>query len=325
MLHEASSQRSNAPVHVTTMTTTAAAARMALLRVASRRSPSRLSVLSAFQYNAVPQKQQMRFRSKGAKMGHHLETLDELAHRESHEKAKERRKAKKEQKKQQKEEAEEAAAYNQDEDLPEEVMFDEGDDVFHHGDEDEAPELPDVDEVKKRMEKVVTRLTDSFKAIRGNEPTPEMFDPITVQAYGERTQLNAVAQVVITSPTLVTITCFDPSVAPEVRNAVQLALELSPQLEEDGVILVKMPKPTLESRQKTVKLLGKQAETGRQRIRGIRRAAMDVAKKGKDGKLEGISKDDAFRVSKEIDAVTDQVIQQLNDAVEQKQESVMAV
>jgi ribosome recycling factor len=300
------------------MTTSAAAARMALMRVASRRIPPALGTL---QY-----KDKRWFSRKGAKMGHHLETLDELAHRESHEKAKERRNAKKLHKKQQKEahSSEETLVVTEDE-HPEEVEFDEGDDVFHHGDEDEAPELPHVDEVKKRMMKVVKRLTDSFKAIRGNEPTPEIFDPITVQAYGERTPLNAVAQVVITSPTLVTITCFDPSVAPEVRNAIQLAMELSPQLEEDGVILVKMPRPTMESRQKTVKLLGKQAESGRQRIRGIRRAAMDIVSKGKQGKLEGISKDDAFRVSKEIDAVTDEVVKLLNDEVEAKQESVMAV
>jgi len=309
------------------MTTTAAAARMALLRASARRAPSTLPALSTAHSNPS-----RSFSRKGAKMGHHLETLDELAHREEHEKAKERRKAKKQQKKQLKEahdeEEEEVATIGGTEiEFSEEIQFDEGDDVFHHTDEDEeqVPELPHPDNVKKRMFNVVNRLTDSFKAIRGNEPTPEIFDPIMVQAYGERTPLNAVAQVVITSPTLVTITCFDPSVAPEVRNAVQLALELSPQLDEDGVILVKLPRPTLESRQKTVKLLGKQAESGRQRIRGIRRAAMDIVKKAKDGKLEGISKDDAFRVSKEIDAVTDQVIHKLNEEVEKKQESVMAV
>jgi ribosome recycling factor len=311
------------------MTSAAAfAARFALIRVASRRAPCTLSVVST----------DVRwFSRKGAKMGHHLETLDEMAHK----KAKEKRKAKKQQTKEElhdnkkyqdtksEMELDAVATSSHLNDINEAVEFDEGDDIFTttrgDGDEEELPELPKVDDVKNRMLKVVTRLTDSFKAIRGNEPTPEIFDPIMVVAYGERTPLNAVAQVVITSPTLVTITCFDPSVAPEVRNAVQLALELSPQLEDDGVITVKMPRPTLESRQKTVKLLGKQAESGRQRIRGIRRAAMDIVKKGKDGKLEGISKDDAFRVSKEIDAVTDQVTQQLNEVVAKKQESVLQV
>ena len=191
--------------------------------------------------------------------------------------------------------------------------------------DDEAPVLPDPAQVKERMNKVVDRLKESFKAIRGSEPTPEIFDPIMVQAYGERTPLSAVAQVVIVSPTVATITCFDPQVAPDVRNAVQLALELNPQIEDDGVLRVQMPRPNAETRKKTVKQLGKQAESGRQRIRQIRRSALEVVKKGKEGKLEGISKDDAFRVSKEIDAITEDVTHMLNEEVEKKQESVMAV
>jgi ribosome recycling factor len=263
-------------------------------------------------------------------MGHHLETLEELAHRESHEQAKERRKAKKLQKTNDALEEEE-----EEEDFPEEVQFEEGDDHFDHGGENEAPSLPDPAEVRERMLNVIDRLVASFKAIRGSEPTPDIFDPIMVQAYGERTPLSAVAQVVITSPTVATITCFDPSVAREVCNAIQVAMEISPQMDNEGggggggggsgVLRVPLPRPTAESRQKTVKQLGKQAESGRQRIRGIRRAALEVVKKGEKGKLEGISKDEAFRVQKEIEQVSDECVKLLNEAVHQKQESVMAV
>lgn len=52
---------------------------------------------------------------------------------------------------------------------------------------------------------------------------------------------------------------------------------------------------------------------------------MDKIKLGKEGKLEGISKDDAFRVAKELDAVVEDVIKLVNDAVHQKEASIMAV
>ena len=75
-----------------------------------------------------------------------------------------------------------------------------------------------------------------------------------------------------------------------------------------------------------MKQLGKTAENTRQRIRGIRRGAQDVVKMGKNGKLgAGISKDDAFRIGKEIDAVTESCIKKLNEVVEKKQESIMSV
>ena len=65
--------------------------------------------------------------------------------------------------------------------------------------------------------------------------------------------------------------------------------------------------------------------TSRQRIRRIRRAAQDFVKKAKDGKMEGISEDDAFRTGKEIDAVTEECIKELNNIVDEKQASVMNV
>ena len=41
--------------------------------------------------------------------------------------------------------------------------------------------------------------------------------------------------------------------------------------------------------------------------------------------MEGVSKDDAFRAAKEIDAVVDDVTKLINDAVHAKEASVMAV
>ena len=47
--------------------------------------------------------------------------------------------------------------------------------------------------------------------------------------------------------------------------------------------------------------------------------------KGEAGKLEGVSKDDAFRVQKEIEEATEKVISSLNDAFENKQRTIMEV
>jgi ribosome recycling factor len=56
----------------------------------------------------------------------------------------------------------------------------------------------------------------------------------------------------------------------------------------------------------------------------MRRKALDTVKLAKDGKLEGISKDDAFRVAKEIDVVVEEVTKLINDAVHDKEASIMA-
>ncbi|KAL7427481.1 hypothetical protein ACHAXH_000629 [Discostella pseudostelligera] len=189
------------------------------------------------------------------------------------------------------------------------------------------PLLPESKIIRSKMLLVVANLERSFASIRGGEATPELFDGIRVSVYGETVPLSSVGQVVIEDPQRATISCFDPSVAADVRDAVRdmPGMNLSPYIEEggSGVIIVPIPRVNEETRKEIVKELGRQAENGRQRVRKIRRSAMDIIKKGKDGKLEGISKDDAFRVGKDVDAVTEEVLSVLNEIVARKQKSVM--
>ena len=53
--------------------------------------------------------------------------------------------------------------------------------------------------------------------------------------------------------------------------------------------------------------------------------AMDMVKKGKDGKIPGVSKDDAFANGKEIESVTESVMQTLQQMVDTKMDAIMAV
>ncbi|OEU10177.1 ribosome recycling factor [Fragilariopsis cylindrus CCMP1102] len=159
------------------------------------------------------------------------------------------------------------------------------------------------------------------------EPTADMFDDVTVNAYGASTPLNAVAQVVITSPTLAQITCFDPSLAKDVVKAIQLTLELNPQLEEGGGGNIKVPLPrvSMEVREKLSKSAKKRAESCKQRLRGVRRKAMDIVKKGKDGKIPGVSKDDAFSSGKEIETASEATVASIDSIVTEKIDSIMSV
>jgi len=289
-----------------------------------------------------------------SKIGHMKETLDELAHRPEREAAQERRQKKKEKANAKKHPnkhpttaAGAAAVNDDDDDASDDLDFlkdhgdvadhGDGDDDEHHDDDDEEeedenaePTLPDLAKIESKMMKYVNRFEESLKAIRGAEPTAEMFDEIQVMAYGSPTPLKAVGQVVIVSPTLAQITCFDPSVAKDVQKAIQLSLDqqFNPQLEEGGGSTIKVPLPrvSMEVREQTAKQLKKKAEATKQRIRQVRRKAMELVKKGKDGKLTGISKDDAFASGKEIDALVETILsERLQKLVDEKMKSIMAV
>mmetsp|Transcript_13768 Transcript_13768/g.20459 ORF Transcript_13768/g.20459 Transcript_13768/m.20459 type:complete len:357 (+) Transcript_13768:44-1114(+) len=264
------------------------------------------------------------FGRKASKMGHHIENLDEMAHKDSREEARNRREEKKKKsKKARMSSSKEAAATDSTDEADDEVVDDNIDNV----DEDGNQLLPESTTVRSKMLLVIASIERSFASIRGGEATPELFDNVRVSAYGEIVPLSSVGQVVIEDAQRATISCYDPSVASDVRDAVRdmPGLSLNPYLEEggSGVVIIPIPRVSEETRKEIVKELGRQAENGRQRIRKIRRSAMDIVKKGKDGKLEGISKDDAFRVGKEVDSVTEAVLSVLNGIVDKKQKSVM--
>jgi len=270
-------------------------------------------------------------------MGHHLQNLDEQAHRGEREAAKERRKNKKGKKGGGGGDDDDRAAasaarptassLSMETDLY--VEADASETKFESDVEDtddDVPSLPDVDDVRKRMVRVVDATEESFRKVRGAEPTPELFENIQVRAYGALAPLSSVAQVIIAGPTMATLTCYDPETAGAVRDAVRDAgLNFNPRIDDGGTVMCPIPKVSMETRQSLVKQLGKAAEASKQRVRRIRRAAQDIVKKGKDGKLDGVSKDDAFRVGKDIDAVTEETVAMLNGVFEKKQESIMAV
>lgn len=290
--------------------------------------------------------QTLRGKKHAAKMGNHLEVLDEMAHSKEREQARERRKKNKERKEKKKNKGKkgtEAAATSVDDvdnAMEEESAFEQSSagkvDDQDHGDEDHSDhdedeiELPDTRKIKEKMMGIVSKYEEQLKYIRGAEPTPELFDDVKVNAYGsENTPLKAVAQVVITSPTMGSVTCFDPALVKEVKNSIQLQLGLNPQTDasdgDAGVLKVPIPKVSMETRQKTAAQLNKKAESFRQKIRRVRRRYNNIIKSGKEGKLDGVSKDDVYRVAQEIDDVTDQAVKKLNDITENKHQSIMDV
>jgi ribosome recycling factor len=291
--------------------------------------------------NSRNRRQQIRCKH-GARIGLHLQNLDAMAHRSEQELAEERRQKKKEKTAARKggkkvaglpqEGVNEFDSFDLDK---KKLLKDSGDDDDWEEPEEEDDEhdeniLPDLNAVKGKMMKHVDTFKGYLKTIRGGQQSAEMFDDTMVRdAYGHGSgdvSLKAVAQIVMTSPTLAIATCFDPATAKAVSKAIRDTLELNPQIEEGtGAIKIPIPRISMEVRQQSVVNIQKRAENFRVRIRNNRRAALDIVKKGVAGKLDGVSKDDAFRVQQEIESMTDVVIKELNKVLEKKENDIMSV
>ena len=150
-----------------------------------------------------------------------------------------------------------------------------------------------------------------------------MLDGIKVDYYGTPTPLNQVGNLSTPDPTLITIQPWDASLLPVIEKAIRGSdLDLNPQ--NDGKI-IRIPIPTLtEERRKTlVKHAHKQAEEGRVAVRNVRRDANDHLKKLL--KDHEVSEDDEKHAIAEVQKLTDQHIEQINDVLKKKETEILAV
>jgi ribosome recycling factor len=119
------------------------------------------------------------------------------------------------------------------------------------------------------------------------------------------------------------LTPFDASVVRDIEKGIsdsQMGLGIA----VDGTnIRVTIPPLTQERREEFVKLIHKKAENGKIMIRQARAESNDeIAKLKKDGE---ISEDDEKRLEKEVQKLTDEYVEKIDETRKMKEEELMTV
>lgn len=176
---------------------------------------------------------------------------------------------------------------------------------------------------EERMKKTVASLKEGFAAIRTGRASVSLFDRLRVDAYGEKSPLNQVANISIPEARLIVIQPWDKALIGEIEKSIRSS-ELSLNPSNDGkVIRISLPPLTEERRKELVKLAKSQAEQSRVAIRNIRRDGNDELKKLlKDSK---ITEDDNTKGEAELQKLTDSYISQINQVLEEKEKEIMEV
>ena len=116
---------------------------------------------------------------------------------------------------------------------------------------------------------------------------------------------------------------WDKSVMKEIEKAINMSdLGINPT--NDGqVIRLIFPELTEERRKELTKEVKKKGEEAKVAIRNIRRDAMDLAKKLE--KNAEITEDDLARKTKDIQELTDHMIEKIDHSVEEKNKELLTV
>jgi len=181
----------------------------------------------------------------------------------------------------------------------------------------------DIDDLERRMDGAMNALKNEFATLRTGRASASMVEPIMVDAYGSPTPLNQLGTINVPEPRLIAINIWDRSLVAKAEKAIRdSGLGINPQL-NGTIILLPIPELNEERRRELTKVAGQYAEHARVSIRNVRRDGMDQLKKAKT--KHGMSEDDIEMWSEEVQSLTDRFIQQVDKALEAKQQEIMHV
>lgn len=183
-------------------------------------------------------------------------------------------------------------------------------------------EEPDLVDLERRMDGAMAALRTEFASLRTGRASASMLEPVMVDAYGSPTPINQVGTVNVPEPRMVTVNIWDKSLVNAAEKAIrESGLGINPQL-NGTIIMLPIPELNEERRRELSKVAGQYAENARIAVRNVRRDGMEQLKKAK---TDGMGEDDHKIWSDEVQALTDKAIENIDNALEHKQEEIMQV
>ncbi len=176
---------------------------------------------------------------------------------------------------------------------------------------------------RKRMDGALSSLKSEFAGLRTGRANAALLDNITVSAYGSDVPLNQVGSVSVPEPRMLVVSVWDKGQVAAVDKALRTSsLGLNPVM--DGQTLrIPMPPLTEERRRDLTKIAGQYSENAKIAVRNVRRDAMDTLKKLE--KSGDMSEDEQKAHEGDVQKATDDVINDIDTALETKSAEIMQV
>lgn len=180
-----------------------------------------------------------------------------------------------------------------------------------------------LENIDKKMDKVVERLEVNFSEIRAGRANPAILNKVQVEYYGAMSPLTQIASVSVPEARLIVIQPWDKSLLSQIVRAIEMA-EIGINPMNDGqVIRLNFPELTEERRKDLVKEVKKLSEESKVAIRNVRRDEMDLVKA--QLKNSEISEDEAKSDEAKIQKKTDDYVAKIDEITAKKEKDIMTV
>ena len=177
-------------------------------------------------------------------------------------------------------------------------------------------------EAREKMQKSLEAAKDDFANVRTGRANPALFQKIMVDYYGTATPLGQLAGLTNSEARVLVVTPYDKSALKDIERAIVNAPNLSANVGNDGTIVrVTLPELTEDRRRDFVKIVRGKAEDARVSVRNIRRKAKDEL----DALKTEVGDDEVGRSEKELEVITKNAIDAIDDAVKKKEAELLEV
>ncbi len=176
-------------------------------------------------------------------------------------------------------------------------------------------------DTKGRMQSALDVLNEDLLGIRTGRASPALVEKLQVEYYGSELTLIQLATISVPESRQLMIRPFDGSSLRAIERAIQASdLGLTPQ--NDGkVIRLNLPPLTEERRRELVRIVNNRLEDGRVAIRNIRRDSLKELRDYENEKL--ISEDERHQGEKDLQSLTNDMIEEIAVIGKRKEEEIM--
>jgi ribosome recycling factor len=178
-------------------------------------------------------------------------------------------------------------------------------------------------ETMEKMEKAVEHTRSQFATVRTGRATPSLVDRITIEYYGTHVPLQQLASISVPEARQLLIKPHDRGSLEAIEKAIRES-DLGVNPNNDGIsIRISLPQLTEDRRKEYVKVARTMAEDGRIALRNLRRdARKSMEAEQKDGE---VSEDELERAEKELDKVTSEHVDLVDEALSRKEHELLEV
>ncbi len=178
-----------------------------------------------------------------------------------------------------------------------------------------------IKELEQKMASLVDFLKQELMGVRSNRPSPRLVEDIPVEIYGQRMTVRQVGAISVQPPASILISVWDKSSVAAVAKAIESS-NLNVVANVDGTtIRINLPALTDERRKEIIKMVKKEVEEAKIKIRSLRDDENKrVAREADEGNL---TEDERFKLKEQIQATVDKGNKDLDQLLEKKIAEIM--